>query len=385
MLGDQLSLFETPRKEKRLLVQERRGQAVYVEADAVRETCECDRFNELGQCLHLAYATDLLSGGDTARYLIKSSFHKELRRGDMAAALHWGRWLDRLCGKSTALGYMQKIWSEETANFDLAVRLHVSATAITIEEAVGLFCSSSKLWERYELWPIWRMIGSVKNLRMPSELECEAAHVAELIGSSDVDELSRLLSVTDQLALSSDPKVKDLAFRLLSALRTNILADLVAREMLDQDVAAVFTKRYRSRRFECEDYMLLAVVAGLLGPRGDVRYDEVGAPNDQEFDATHVNLAPYYSYDYHTVAGKTFMKAWQRKNPGVLIRMGVDTSPVDLRWAGGLLSVFWRFSAFAQAGSTDAMDGLRWHEVSPNDSDWLDMQRWSWWPEDCLR
>ena len=43
--------------------------------------------------------------------------------------------------------------------------------------------------------------------------------------------------------------------------------------------------------------------------------------------------------------------------------MGVDTGDVDLRWAGGLMTSFWRFEAFRQVGSTEAMDRLKWCEV----------------------
>ena len=99
----------------------------FVEVDVEEGKCGCGQ----RKCIHRDIATDVVRDkGRRWRWLILSAFHKELRRGDVPAACHWASWMAHCDGAAAPLEYMRKIWSEETADLDLAVWLHAEdATA----------------------------------------------------------------------------------------------------------------------------------------------------------------------------------------------------------------------------------------------------------------
>lgn len=131
--------------------------------------------------------------------------------------------------------------------------------------------------------------------------------------------------------------------------------------------------------------MLVALLTGRMPgaakcEQPDLAFDVA----DEWTDRTTLLLPPAYAYDYHSFFGKTRMRAWLARNPGGRFGFGVDTSPVDLRWAGGLVPLFWRVQAW-QHGGRPALDALRWHQLDVERETLRRFEAWcDWWPEDAV-
>jgi len=171
----------------------------------------------------------------------------------------------------------------------------------------------------------------------------------------------------------------------VNGLRDDALTELTATGRLTFAQADVFRSRYRSRRFENEDFvlaqMLTAQFPAQSGPFAAAVDVQVAA---RWTDGSTLLLPPPYAYDYHSFLGKARMRAWLERNPGGRFGFGVDTSPVDLRWAGGLVTLFWRVEAW-QNGGRAAMDELAWHELAVDPAALERFEAWcDWWPEDTL-
>ena len=99
-------------------------------------------------------------------------------------------------------------------------------------------------------------------------------------------------------------------------------------------------------------------------------------PELAQVDGSLLRQPPGYAYDYHTAVGRNRIERWKVENPNQELRVGVDTGDIDLRWAGGLMTLFWRFEAFRQAGSMAGMDRLRWSDV-PRSDRWIRPCSWN--------
>ena len=200
--------------------------------------------------------------------------------------------------------------------------------------------------------------------------ECDAGVAQHSFGAA-ADQLVQALATEDEADLA--------------AARGRVLTELTATGRLTFQQAEVFRTRYASQRFESEDFVLAMLLADRL-PRTE-RARSAGAEVDVALpwtDGSTLLLPPPYAYDYHSHFGKAWMRAWTAENPGRGFRFGVDTSPVDLRWAGGLVPLFWRVQAWHQGGR-QALHGLQWHELTVESSVLKRFEAWcDWWPEAML-
>jgi hypothetical protein len=336
-------------------VQTAEGSDGFTSVDVETGTCNCGQ----RKCIHLDIATDVVrERGRRWRWLILSSFHKELRRGDMVAARHWACWMAHCDGKDAPLEYMRKIWSEETADLDLAVWLH--ADDATVGGGVARFCAATKVWELQEWWTCFETW---------QERRKGVGHES-LGGLADL--LARPAPGADGL--------------LIEGLRADALKELVGAGRLTLAQAEVFRTRYQSRRFENEDFVLAQLLsAQLTAPSRRFTADVDVQVDGSWTDGSTLLLPPPYAYDYHSYFGKARMRSWLERNPGVGFGFGVDTSPVDLRWAGGLVPLFWRVQAW-QNGGTPAMHVLAWHELEVKPEALRRFTAWcGWWPEVAVR
>ncbi len=334
-------------------VQATEGSLGFVDCDVERGICACG----VPRCVHLEWASDVvLFRGKRSRWLVLSSLHKELRRGDVVAARHWASWLAHCDGPDAPLGYLRKIWSEETADLDLGVRLH--RPSVTLAEAIAHFCAASKVWAL----PAWWTAFQVWQERVEG--------VGPRLRHKLVDRLARAQAKGDPVKLAH--------------LRIAALAELTDRRLLTSAHVVVFQARFATERLENEDFLLAALLADLLPA-------QVNPPlqNPRTRVARHwtngstLRLPPAYAYDYHSRAGLARMRAWLEHNPGGEFTFGIDTSPVDLRWAGGLVPLFWRVQAWQQYGA--AMDRLAWHELVVEPAALQRFVAWcGWWPGDMV-
>ena len=336
----------------RIRVESSLGSGKYLDVRAQPANCPCLTFQARAGCEHVLLARDVVVRAcKSSKYLFKSALHKDLRRGDFLGAMHWAYWVDRGYGPGNALEYLRKIWSEETVNLDLAVRLHQEG--ISLVEAVDLFCRSAKIWEFPELWTVlqacWRVPQTNGRLASPNVL-------ARQVQRGDYRALARQL-------VRFEPDTVGRA-----RWRESVMDALISDGRLSHRQRRVFDIRYDAERYEEEDTVLLLLAGGKV-PSGACRYapevDRKSPGLRFHLNGSHVRQVPLYAYDYHTIAGRDRISAWQSAHPDSEIRIGVDTDPVDLRWSGGLMTLFWRFEAFRQAGSTAGMDQLRWCDVLP--------------------
>ena len=344
-----------------LHVESTSGTADYLDVSVDPRRCPCAAFSKAGRCDHLKYAVDVVTHGcKRSKYLFKSALHKELRRGDVLAASHWAAWTDRGYGGTAALDYLRKIWSEETLNFDLAVRLHDPATSLA--DAIAMFCHSRKVWEFPAVWDdlevAWRQPAVKPGKHALAGLE-------KAVRAADYGTLLRAFAKTD-----GDEELR-------AEFRERLMDWLTQSGALSKALREVFDTRFASGRYESEDYVLMLLAVGRL-PAGanDYHPGDAGPIPLHLTDGSHLRQVPDYAYDYHTIAGQERLERWRDENPDEDIRVGVDTGDVDLRWAGGLMTLFWRFEAFRQAGSTEAMDRLRWCDVERTER-WARLCSWN--------
>ncbi len=332
-------------------VQATRESTAWVDVDTARRTCSCCN----DTCEHVELASDLvLDRGRRNRWLVRSAFHKELRRGNVQEARHWAAWMVHCDGRDAPLEYLRKIWSEETANLELAVYLHGSQARLPT--AIAWFCHATKVWQMPAWWDVFQ---AHEEGTMPTGTRA-ARWSAEMRDAADDD-------------------------AALAELRDQVLDELSSDGRLTAQQLAVFRTRYESGRFENEDIVLLLLLCSRL-PACDVgRPDSLPSVPRRFVDGSTLLLPPVCAYDYHTAVGKARMRAWLAAHPDSGFGFGVDTTPVDLRWAGGLAPLFWRVQAWRQFGSTAGMDATAWHELGVDAEALQRFAAWcGWWPENMV-
>jgi hypothetical protein len=144
-MGEQQTLFQLPfdasfrlneLKTVRFLAS---GESL-VEADVKKHTCSCGQ----DKCGHLHILTDLVTnGGKSFRYTAKSAMHKEIRRGDLNAAVRWSRWVRACCGESDLKRYLRNIILEESRNIELLT----GSGKASSDRLVRLLTGSAKKWD----------------------------------------------------------------------------------------------------------------------------------------------------------------------------------------------------------------------------------------------
>ena len=145
-MGEQQTLFQLPFDASFQLNELKRihflteSPAEPIEVDVKKHSCSCGE----AKCAHLVEVVDIVANkGRSFRYVAKSALHKEIRRGDMNAAVRWSRWV-RACGGDADLKrYLRGIILEETRNLDLLCR----ASKLPSDQLVRLLTASTKKWE----------------------------------------------------------------------------------------------------------------------------------------------------------------------------------------------------------------------------------------------
>ncbi len=235
-------------------------------------------------------------------------------------------------------------------------KVSVSLPPVPLPTAIAWFCHATKVWQMPAWWDVFQ---AHEEGTMPTGTRA-ARWSAEMRDAADDD-------------------------AALAELRDQVLDELSSDGRLTAQQLAVFRTRYESGRFENEDIVLLLLLCSRL-PACDVgRPDSLPSVPRRFVDGSTLLLPPVCAYDYHTAVGKARMRAWLAAHPDSGFGFGVDTTPVDLRWAGGLAPLFWRVQAWRQFGSTAGMDATAWHELGVDAEALQRFAAWcGWWPENMV-
>jgi hypothetical protein len=339
------------RKEPELA---RRSMVVEVYAGGPRATVDgevgglsCNYCKKPG-CSHIRLAEDVLFGDGKGyggvRFISKSGFHKELRRGDLGMARAWAHWFSRFWGQAAPLGYLRKIWSEETCSLALMRALDGD---IELEDAILLFVRTPKMWEFPVALEVWSELYAGRVEYDEGEMDVDWGNLEEdaiveyamasphACGSALVEAWHR------------DQKGQHVGMRV----RLSLVQKAVDAGVLDDgEDAESFRRRYRSGRFENEDVLLWMLLTGRYDEKMDAARDVVEPAGWR--DERYLPYPRAYVNDYHTHRGKRALKEWQERT-GRTLAIGADMGELDYRWAGGVVPMVWRFLAWEQHGRLD--------------------------------
>jgi len=345
-----------------------RDEGEIYEVDIVSGLCSCK--SSRMTCEHFKLIRNLLDKDLTAKFAATSSLHKELRRSDMGRSLMWLRWCIHMRGEARMKQYLRDICFEETRNFDLWEKIKPHGPRLSAREMTILFARSRKKWE---------IPAAVEVARIHNKATVDATIMPtitlEEVVKQEKDEFEfyrwfKLLFRVWCHQLGSD---KD---------RYGNFTDKVAVDDMKM-LCTRFTKIVRKQLEEvnhkgalklCEwhdeqKYLqynpasaLIEVVCGLWDESGN-DFSKAPVPKD----IPDAELFPAYAFDHHTSSGKPKVRAALDKKP---IPGPGTPLPVDLRWSGQLLGVWWRYQGFRDLGMP--YREAAWEDVT------LAPEEWEW-------
>lgn len=297
-----------------------------------------------GSCSHMKVLDDVINVGHRGlRYELKSAMHKEIRKGDVQAALQWARWGAYFHGNSWPKTYVKGVVLEETCSPRLA-REWRSMAKRSPQDVVATMASVRKKWE------------------VTARVGFYADYMETFVSSEG------LASLTDHVVQGKADKAhtrKDLlklfwqAVRLRDNKTTFTLADaLGARAIAAGGIAKTWAeeKLWGTHPF-FGPLVLIEMMTGAWSSDADDLVRNHKARPLHEEDAPLVLAVPDYAFDCHTSLGRRRMVAgWSQIAPG-----RPQPSGVDLRWSGMLLGVAWR--EFASRQFPSDYQNRKWEEV----------------------
>lgn len=306
--------------------------------------------NEELTSAYLIFRDIVENNGAGFRYVARSAMHKEIRRGDVAAAVVWSRLNTTLEGASKTKQYVKSILLEETRNLDLATAFH-SVSGKTPEAMVALIASSRKKWElpstRAGLWDVYmRGYALARNQG----------------GTPTPEEITTAVKSNDALLLFTTLW----RCRLGAELSKQLFFDAGLAELRERGFAHVDGIEAR----KSDVYYVTSTVAEVLGGGWDASANEIlGERMDKVPLATpgviEIPALYAYVYDKHTRPGKREMIKHLRDHHANTPQPG----NLDMRWAGTIRGNTWRFAAFKQAGLHGYVDAP-WESIRIEDYTW---------------
>ena len=317
------------------------------EVDLTAGTCTCSAQDQ--PCFHVLKARDIHTEGcRRSRFEIVSALHKEMRRGDVEAALYWADILSRY-SESYVENYARRIVGEETRNWVLFGKA-LSHGATGYRELVAAVASSRKKWEHRNGRRLFEeQMRSYNRDTYEGRTWPEVViAMASAIGASDVPRLYDAWAALDE---KNEPDA-------IEAMDHVLVAETARRFPIVTGQAEI-VEAYRGHvNLDAWEIRLTLVemIAGAWDvsmnefPHGPTRVSEIA-------DGRVIRRFPPYVYDRHVRQG-----AWRiaeyRNDIAPMKRL---PEGIDLRWSGQIEGVAWRYAAFAQFG-----DGYRdraWEDV----------------------
>jgi hypothetical protein len=337
-----------------VLVQEETSAETY-EVDVLNRTCTCS--TQPRPCLHLRRATDIHSDGcKRTRFEIVSAMHKEIRRGDVEAALYWADLLSRY-SEGYVRNYVRRIVGEETRNWPLFMRA-LSPGVSSYRELVAAIASSRKKWEHKEGRRLFEEQMRAYDRETYAALPWPEV-VSKLTAAIDLGDVPRLYDAWTTLDSGENAEAACAMDRILVAAVENRFPEIAGQP------TAFMSARERHGEVNLWETRL-TLVEMLAGAWDSSMNDFAHAPEPAtEFnDGSVLRRFPPYVYDCHV-----------REGARRLAEHGDEIAPrtpqpdgLDLRWSGQIEGVAWRYAAYAQFG--DAYSDVAWERVDMTSDYW---------------
>jgi hypothetical protein len=335
----------------------------FYQVDLERRTCTCGRRRKRG-CLHLRKAIDIHEEGSRQyRYELASALHKQVRRGDVAAALRWAD-LRAVAGADAAqylTSYVRRICGEETRNAAFMWRCFEPEVGASYRDFVAAITQSRKKWELKATGALFlkQMRGwkSVRDgtTRTKWTQRNFLTTLRKAIARGDADAMHEALWFFYEHTNES----VDAEFETLLAEEVSARVPGIARphEMIEN-----FERTTNRDAFEIHLMFIEALSSGWDATMNEACH-HAGRMLPVS-DTTVIRRFPDYAYDVHVRRHRKRRARWQSAlKPG-------QPSPgrLDLRWSGQVLGVAWRYAAFHQHGP-DYLTA-RWEGVHFSAGDW---------------
>lgn len=269
-----------------------------------------------------AITEDLVKrGGAGFRYVVRSAMHKEVRRGDAAAAVRWARLLRLIDGEPAVRQYARRILFEESRAVSL---LGVWRTGDSAERRIRQLAGTAKLWTLPSRQAVRcgprRLLAYTAALSAPP---LTPTQIDRTLAEPTLDALYRLLW---RVQLAAEPSVT-------TALRESLLRCLPEDSLLRHVPGAA-----------SDAWLPEVMIEALLGLLTEGEHAPEAPPVEDSVLTVPV-LQPYI-YDSHTRPGRVrLVRCLADIAPGVPMPSGVD-----LRWSGMARGAIWRELAVEQGG-----------------------------------
>ena len=292
-------------------------------------------------------ARDLLQNeGANFKYIAMSGLQKQIRRGDVRAAVAWQRLLVSIQGASKTKQYLKNILLEETRNLDL-VQKWTSVKGLTPEAMCVDITRSRKRWEPasgHNLYPTYM----------------HARKSVEKQAPPGVSALEKMLESRDPHTIFAALWLARADGGLVAAFWDAGMAELYRRGF-------PYLEALASRRTDV--FYATSTLAEALAGLWDLGFNDL-LPDRTTAEVQTIPAGKYvpamhsYLYDKHTRPGKrAIVENLRDHHPNL-----PQPKKLDLRWAGMGRGVVWRYAAWPVHGV--AMKDATWESVP------IDAQTW---------
>ena len=356
-----LAQVETPAPEKTihhahtypLLAIEERPQGTQWRVHPT-EGCACGEDTPQEPCWHHKRALDLWglrSGG--MRFLAKSGFHKELRRGDLQQTLRWGRIAAYLHGSSWPKSYLKRILLEEGRSLSL-LESWQSLANLDWRDCVRKAVAMPKLWQipaREGTFALFVEAYRATEEEAPFLTSSALRHALQIAETSD--------DIWRVFWKAMRRKDRDGVIWLVDALRP------VAAEL--GGAASLFIEK---NYWDIHPFYGVKALIEIITGAWEAHADRLNLTTLQQpiADDPHLVVPAItdYLYDCHEIRGQQRLKKqWDAIHPQRPLPKGID-----LRWSGMLLGLCWR--EYAARQYPHDFTKRRWEEVAIPSRVWQD-------------
>lgn len=279
---------------------------------------------------------------NSTKWLLKSAFHKEVRRCDVERGYHYAMLIKELLGASTLRSYCRMIIFEETRNIKLYEKMYTERGR-EIEHAIALIASKNK-WHldgRSEAYPVYLQAHAniLKSDKRFSAIDCK-----KIIQQGSLLERYELFFGEHYERIDEDIKIVKAMLQSELKQSSNVYARILGSRKLDFYEIKVGHE----------------ILVGMFDTHSCDKF-EYEKPTRLVFP----EYAPYV-YDNHTFQGKALLrKHWND------IRFGKELPyPIDIRWSGLIRGVAWR-----ELGRGRNLIETNWEDIKMDDNEYWEQIR----------